>query len=226
MRQALEVLFLTPREWGTLPAVPGLWRVEALMGLHYLVRFPPLDIWLQARLLDRPFEDFRYGDTPWFTGLAILRRAGVGPADTLYDLGCGRGKMVFLAHLACGCRAVGVELLASYVLLARRIARQAGLGQGPEFVHGDFLRCCLSPATVLYAAAATWSESTRAALLQRLEEVRPGARWITVAWDCRHPLLEPEGEEEHLFSWGRAPVRYYRRKEEATSSMRPSGCTR
>lgn len=217
MREALEILALGPREWGPLARVPGLWKVEALFWRYYLVRFHSLDIWLQTRDLGRPPEDFQFGETPYFTGLQILQEAKVGPGDVFVDLGCGRGKMTFLAHLATGCRAVGVEMLASYVLVARRMVKTLRL-EAVEFRHGDLLNTDVSEATVLYMTAPTWSEETRQALLERADEVQPGARWISVGWECRHPRLNLLSARRLLFSWGRETAWIY----EVTGSIRPS----
>lgn len=203
MHEALEILTLGPREWPTVLRVPGLLRVEALFWVYYLLRFPSYDIWLQTRGLDRPREDFRYGETPYPTGLELLREAEVGPEDVLFDLGAARGKFVFLAALATDCRAVAMDMLASYCLIGDRIVAAAKLQDHVAFVHADFLHEDLSEATILYTAASSWSEETRAKLLARVEELEPGVRWISVGWELRHPKLELLKARRLLFSWGR-----------------------
>lgn len=210
MKEALEILTLGAREWPALARVPGLWRVEARFWAWYLLRFPSYDIWLQTRGLDRPPEDFRYGETPYFTGLEILEEAGVDAGDVLFDLGAARGKLAFLAALATGCRSVAVDMLASYGLIGERIVRSLHLEDRVSFRHGDFLRVDLSEATVLYTAASSWSESTRARLLERVDELQPGVRWISVGWELRHPRLELRKARRLLFSWGRDQAWFYR----------------
>ncbi len=210
MRETLEILTLGPREWPALRRVPGLLKVEALFWAFYLLRFPAWEIWLQTRSLSRPREDFRFGETPYPTGLEILREAGVGPEDVFYDLGAGKGKMTFLAALASGCRAVGLEMLASYTLVGNRMVRALRLADRVEFRHADFLVEDLGPATVLYTAASSWSQATRDALLARAGELRPGTRWISVGWECRHPRLELLSARRLLFSWGRDTAWFYR----------------
>lgn len=210
LREALEILTLAPREWPSLLRVPGLWKVEALFGAFYLLRLPSWEIWLQTRDLARPREDFRFGETPYPAGLEILREAKVAPQDVFYDLGAGKGKMTFLAALATGCRAVGLEMLASYTLVARRIVGHLGLEGRAEFRHADFLKADLGEATVLYAAASSWSQSTRERLLERIAGLSPGTRWISVGWECRHPALELLSARRLLFSWGRDTAWFYR----------------
>ncbi len=214
MREALEILTLGPREWPALRRVPGLLKVEALYFAFYLLRFPAWEIWLQTRGVDRPRQDFRFGETPYPTGLEILHQAEVGPQDVFYDLGAGKGKMTFLAALACGCRAVGLEMLASYTLVGNRMVRALGWTDRIDFRHADFLQADLRPATVLYTAASSWSPTTREALLDRVDELTPGTRWISVGWECPHPRLELLAARRPLSSWRRATARFYRVRPE------------
>ncbi len=207
MRNQFEILFLGPREWRPLFHVRKLGQVEALFWAHYLGRFAPLDIWLQTRGVQRSKDDFRFGETPWSTGLELLQ--DVGPQDVLYDLGAGRGKLVFLAALATGCRAVGIELLGGYNYVSRRIARWLKIDNA-EFRDEDFLRTDLSQATVVYLAGTTWSQDTRDKLSLRLDTLSEGCRVISIHHEWQRPHLEPLGVSEHLFSWGRQKVYRYR----------------
>ena len=217
MHEALEVAFLGPREWGPLWRIPGLWKVELLLWVRYLLRFIPLDIRLQAGGLERPFGDFRFGETPWFTGHAILVQAEVGPHDRLVDLGSGRGKLVFMASLACHCEAVGVELLPSYVRISRYIAARTGC-RNVTFIHKDLLEVDLSQATVVFVCATAFSEETRESLLLLIERLNAGTRWICVSWAPPSPRLELLWQKEYLFSWGREMVYGYRVAPDGDSS--------
>ncbi len=212
--------------WRLFRKVDSLWRVELFFWRYYLPRFLPLDIWLQARLLKRPFGDFRYGETPWSTGQEILETAGLGPEDTLFDLGCGRGKMVFLAHLLCGARAVGVDLLASYLLIGEKIAARLGL-EGVVFEHADFSRVDLSEATAVYIAGSVFEKQTRQELMARVDDLSEGTIWITVTWPSPHPRLELFQQKECSFSWGRETAYFYRvgpscRRDEPETNALPT----
>ncbi|MCR4782992.1 MAG: hypothetical protein K6A35_00535 [bacterium] len=209
MKEIWDILTLCFREWPTLFKVKKLWKVEFLMWLYYLVRLPSLDIWLQRRLIDRDPDDFRFGDTPYQTGLKILQKAKICESDLFLDLGSGRGKMVFLAALSCNCQAVGVELLPSYNILCNRIAKNVGLGDRVQFVNGDFLEYDLTGATVIFTACTTWSQLTRDLLLDRVEELPEGTRWISAGQEQRHPDLNLVAADTLLFSWGYEDVWFY-----------------
>lgn len=206
----LAVFFVGPAELKAFRAVPGLWKVEALLAFHYLRRFMPLDIWLQGRpLVERPFGDFRYGETPYHTALEILREARLEAGETFMDMGCGRGKMVFTAALACQAHAVGVELLPTYHRIARKISTALQLDDRVEFWLQDFTLVEVFQADVIYIAGSIFEEVTRQELIALVEQLQPGSRWITVGWASEHPLLQLESSICRLFSWGRETVYQY-----------------
>lgn len=203
LAEAIEILFMGPRELPALCSTPKLWRVEGLYWAYYLLRFHSMDIWMQTRDLPRPPEDFRFGETPYRTGLELVKMAKITDKDVLYDLGAGRGKMAFLSALASGGRAVGLEMLASYVIIGNRMVRNLRLEGRLEFRHCDFLEADLGEATVLFTAASSWSTTTRELLLDRADELAAGTRWISVGWELRHRKLELTAVKELPFSWGR-----------------------
>jgi SAM-dependent methyltransferase len=208
--ESLRVLALTPREWAACVKCPGLMVVERHMWYHYFFRFLPLDIFFQAKLLDRPFGDFRFGDTPYATGLQILDWADVKSSDHFLDLGCGRGKMVFAAAVAKGCRTTGLDLLPFYIHKARKIADKLPPKlQRPLFLQQDFLQAELQGITVVYIGAATLAEETRADLVLLSQTAPIGLRWITVGWEIQQEHLKLKSEQEFLFSWGLEVVRLY-----------------
>jgi SAM-dependent methyltransferase len=199
----------TLRELFPIIGLPLLWKVEAQLWRHYLLRFLPLDIWLQGRKLDRPFSDFRFGETPWFTGRRLLEWARVGPDDVFFDLGCGRGKMVFLAALDRGCRSVGVEILPGYVRIGQQIAAATHLDRASFFCQ-DFSEVDLREATVVFVAGSIFSDSTKRLLEVLVDQLKSGAQWLSVSWPTSHPRLELKASEDFFFSWGRETVYRYR----------------
>lgn len=207
--EALDILTVGVREWPTYFKVPRLWRASALLGAYYLFRFHSYDIWSQIHKLSRPSEDFRFGETPYNVGLELLKMAQVTERDVLYDLGAGRGKMVLLAALATKCRAVGLEYLPSYAIVAQRVIRALGLEPWADLHQADILQADLGEATVLFSAASSWAASTKEQLLRRVPTLAPGTRWISVGWELRHPLLELRAARRLLFSWGYDNAWYY-----------------
>lgn len=68
--------------------------------------------------------------------LTMVRELPLQPSDELVDLGSGLGKVVLLAHLLTGARALGVEVQAPLVQSARERCARLGL-DAISFVHAN-----------------------------------------------------------------------------------------
>jgi SAM-dependent methyltransferase len=118
-----------------------------------------------------------YVPTPEAVGVEMLRFAGVTPADVVYDLGSGDGRLVVAAAQDFGARGIGVELEARLVQDSRERAIRAGVAERATFVWGELFATDLAPATVvtLYLG-----ETLNRRLVPKLmRELRPGARVVS-----------------------------------------------
>ena len=123
-----------------------------------------------------------YIPTPRDVVTAMLRMANVGPADIVYDLGSGDGRIVIAAVKEFGAaRGVGVEVDAARVAEAHENARRAGVADRVEFRQRDLFDTDLRPATVvtLYMDQAV-NLQLRPKLLA---ELKPGSRVVSHAFD-------------------------------------------
>ena len=59
--------------------------------------------------------------------------AELTPADHVYDLGCGDGRLLIQAALDYGVTAVGIDVDADLLATARTKAEAAGVGQQLQF---------------------------------------------------------------------------------------------
>jgi predicted RNA methylase len=82
---------------------------------------------------------------------AMLRLAGVGPGDVVYDLGSGDGRIPIIAAQKYGARGVGVEIDPRLVELSWRIANEAEVAHRVSFIVGDLFTADLTEATVVTA---------------------------------------------------------------------------
>ena len=109
---------------------------------------------------------------------AMLRLAGVGPEDVLYDLGSGDGRTSIAAAARFGVReARGVEIRPHLLRLSREQARRVGVQDRVTFVGEDLFRTDFSGATVV-----TLYLLPRLNLKLRprlLKELRPGVRVVS-----------------------------------------------
>lgn len=111
----------------------------------------------------------------------MLVLGGVGPRDTVYDLGSGDGRIAIRAAREFGAAGVGIEIDSSLVAEARREARRTGVGDRVRFIRGDFFALDLRPANVVTAYLLPRTMDELAPHLFR--ELRPGTRIVSHDFD-------------------------------------------
>jgi predicted RNA methylase len=79
----------------------------------------------------------------------MLEMAGLKPGETLYDLGCGDGRILIAAAEKYHVNAVGVEISDRLARTAEDNVKALGLEDRVKVVHGDFMNVDLSPANVV-----------------------------------------------------------------------------
>jgi SAM-dependent methyltransferase len=87
--------------------------------------------------------------TPERIGVEMLKVAGVGSGDVVYDLGSGDGRLVIDAARDFGARGVGVEIEANLVQTSRENALKAGVADRVRFLWQDLFATDISDATVV-----------------------------------------------------------------------------
>lgn len=143
-------------------------------------------LWLCATLLapadfaaaqdTGPVHDAPYVPSPLGTVDEMLRLAGVGPEDVVYDLGAGDGRVVIAAAAKFGARGVGVEFDAQLVAQAKQSAAQAGVADRVRFLKQDLFATDLGAATVI---ALYLSPSLNVKLRPALLALAPGTRIVS-----------------------------------------------
>ncbi len=120
----------------------------------------------------------------------MLRVGGVTPADVVYDLGSGDGRIVIAAAKDYGARGVGIELDPALVKVSIDNARTEGVAARTQFRQGDVLTADIKDATVVTMYLLT---SLVARLENRLlNELKPGTR--IVAHDYGFEKWKPDRE--------------------------------
>ena len=111
----------------------------------------------------------------------MLKLANVTDADTVYDLGCGDGRIVVTAAKEFGAHGVGVDINPERIKEANENARQAGVAEKVKFVEGDLFTAEIRPATVvtLYLLPGV-NLRLRPRLLS---ELKPGTRVVSHSFD-------------------------------------------
>lgn len=127
---------------------------------------------------DVPYSVAPYVPTPYSVVKNMLKLAHVGPDDIVYDLGCGDGRILFVAVEDFGVRrAVGYDLNPTMCRSVRMKVKEKGLGSRIEVVNGNFFLADVSPASVVTLYLTTSGNSK---LRPKLEgELASGARVVS-----------------------------------------------
>ncbi len=158
-----------------------------------------------------PGQEVPYVVTPPEVVDAMLRLAGVGRNDVVYDLGSGDGRIVIVAARDFGARGVGVEIDPRLVAQSTRSAERAGLTDRVRFVQQNLFDTDLRPATVvtLYLTR----ELNLRLRPKLLTELRPGARIVSHRFDMgdwkpdRQLAVELDRSTYMLYLWVVPPGR-------------------
>jgi SAM-dependent methyltransferase len=126
-------------------------------------------------------RDVPYIPTPQNVVDEMLKVAAVTKNDTVYDLGCGDGRIVITAAKQYGARGVGADIDPQRIKESNENAQKAGVTERVKFVQQDLFTMDLKEATVvtLYLLPAI-NLKLRPKLLR---ELKPGTRVVSHAFD-------------------------------------------
>lgn len=107
----------------------------------------------------------------------MLEMAAIKPGETLYDLGCGDGRILIAAVQRYKVKAVGVEISPKLAAKAEASIRKAGLQAQARVIPGDLLHVDFSGADVVAIYLSTQLNEELRPLLERY--LKPGARVVS-----------------------------------------------
>jgi precorrin-6B methylase 2 len=136
----------------------------------------------------------------------MLRMAGVGKKDTVYDLGCGDGRIVITAAQKYGARGVGIDIDPERVKEATENVGKAGVADRVKIVRGDLFQTNISEATVVTLYLLT--DLNLKLRPKLLKELNPGTRVVSHAFSMGDwkPERTAEVSGTNVYLW-RIPPR-------------------
>lgn len=145
---------------------------------------------------DVPHSVAPYVPTPINVARRMLMLAGVGVDDVVYDLGCGDGRILFMAVEEFEAeRAVGYDINPSIVEPLREKIENSGLEDRIEAVNANFFDVDLSPASVVTMYLTTSGNSKLRPKLE--EELGDGARVVSHDFPVHTWTTEKSSEPPH-----------------------------
>jgi protein-L-isoaspartate O-methyltransferase len=172
------------------------------MGLAVLVATMALAPLSQAQFFGRKKTDLTtnpdfkkslspYVTTPSPAVYEMLELARPKPTDTVYDLGCGDGRILVAAAQKYKIKAVGIELSERLVKEAKSNIASHHLENLATVVQGDIMQADISPATIVTLYLSTTANETLRPILEK--NLKPKTR--VVSYDYPIPGWKPL---EHL----------------------------
>jgi SAM-dependent methyltransferase len=150
--------------------------------------------WGQQQPKDRPrLADYEKGivapyvNSPEPVVLKMLQMAHLKPGETLYDLGCGDGRIIIMAAEQFRVKAIGVELAPREVKKANEEVKKHHLQASVRVIQGNMLQQDLSPADVITLYLTTTANESLRPNLERY--LRNNAR--VVSYDYPIPGWRP-----------------------------------
>ncbi len=124
--------------------------------------------------------DVGFVPTPPSAVERMVEMAEIRAGETVYDLGCGDGRIVIAAAKQQKIKAVGVDIDPERVAESRDNVRAAGLESSVEIRQADVFDLDLSDADVVFLYL---TPRLNARLMPQLRRLKPGARIISYEFD-------------------------------------------
>ena len=140
---------------------------------------PSLPLLAQAAPRTRS-PDVIFVPTPNDVVNKMLEMAQVTAKDTVYDLGCGDGRIVITAAQRYGCRGVGIDIDPERIREATENVQKAKVTDKVKFIQGDLFEADISAATVVTLYLLT--ELNLKLRPKLMKDLRPGTRVVSHAF--------------------------------------------
>lgn len=183
-------------------------KLDGYLTLSYLFN-NPFGISKRFLLQKGELDVYTYGETPLSTLEYIANECRLSFKDTVFELGCGRGRTCFWLRNFIGCSVVGIDFVPEFVHRAQAITEKFHIPQ-LQFRLENFLKTDFTGATVIYLYGTCLNSSEIHQLISRFSSLPRGTKIITVSYPLTdyisEPLFEVMKRFPAKFTWGTADV--------------------
>lgn len=113
----------------------------------------------------------------------MLEVARLKSGETIYDLGCGDGRILFSAVKNFGAKAVGVEISPSLAKRAQQTLESQGMQDQVKVIEADMMTVDVSAANVVSLYLMTDANEQLRPKLER--ELKPGSRVVSLEFKIK-----------------------------------------
>lgn len=113
----------------------------------------------------------------------MLELANLKSGETVFDLGCGDGRILIAAARSFNAKAVGVEISPGLVKQAQQAVDASGLQSHVKIIQGDMMTVDVSQANVVALYLMTDANEQLRPKLER--ELKPGARVVSLEFKIK-----------------------------------------
>ena len=134
-----------------------------------------------------------------------LKLANLQPNETLYDLGAGDGRVLWIAAREFGAKAVGIEVGPVQCAMIWLRATAGGFGSQIRVKWANFYKADLHEADVVFVYATSTEVKKLAPHLE--QQMKPGTRLVSISADF--PEWEPSAFDDRdlIFVYKMPPTR-------------------
>ena len=125
-------------------------------------------------------KDVPYVPTPQEVVDKMLELAQIKNTDTVYDLGCGDGRMVITAAKKYGAKGIGVDIDPERIKESNDNAKTAGVTDKVKFIQKDLFTMDFADCDVLTMYLLP---SVNMKLRPKILDLKPGTRIVSHDWD-------------------------------------------
>lgn len=147
-----------------------------------------------------------YGETPLTTLEKIVAIAELNSKDTIFELGCGRGRTCFWLSSFLQAQVIGIDYVPEFIHKANTVNHLKNL----QFICEDFLKSDLSQATAIYLHASCMEDDLIRELNKKLITLKAGLKVISVSFPLTDYDTGGHWDLQNVFpanfSWGKTEV--------------------
>ncbi len=183
-------------------------KADVCLRLMYLFHNPYS---ISRRFLQKKGESniYAYGETPLTSLEKIAKEVEITSKDTVFELGCGRGRTCFWLRSVFDCSVVGIEFIPEFVERANMITNKLGIDK-LQFRLDDMLKADLSGATICYLYGTCLEDTEIQLLIKKFSKLPLGTKIITVSYPLTEYVEDSSFEVMKRFKveypWGEADV--------------------